>query len=248
MKTLLLVLITLSTSFGTLSMNQRIETSIAESYIFNKYLQNEKIKINVFDGGKVVLLGVVSEGVYKSLAEETLIAIAGVKTVENKIEVMGEQPKELTDMWIRLRVKSMLTFHKSVEGSTINVTILDGVITLSGKATSMTQRNIITEYALDIEGVKDVKNLLTIPTNYVTKIDTSTISVDDASIAALVTLTFKIHKSTQYLNVKVEVFNGIVELTGTVNYEAQKERLTALANDIYGARVVNNNMVVEINT
>ena len=38
----------------------------------------------------------------------------------------------------------------------------DGILTLRGEATSEAQKDLTTEYAKDVEGVKDVKNEMTV--------------------------------------------------------------------------------------
>jgi osmotically-inducible protein OsmY len=231
--------------FSGTALNKRIETSVAESYVFNKYLQNDSVKIDVLDSGEVVLQGTVSGLLEKQLAEEAVNATPGVKRVINKIEITGAKPEEFSDMWIRSRVESMLMLHKGVNVAATNITINDGFITISGSASSMTEKNLTTEYALDVEGVKGVNNLMSVPANYVYQADTVIENVDDASIAALVKTSFLLHKSTVNLQIKVEVYNGVVVLSGNVNRDAEKERLTALASDIRGVRQVNNEVVVD---
>ena len=55
-------------------------------------------------------------------------------------------------------MKTTLLFHRSVSGLKTEVNAKDGIVTLQGEATSEAQKQLTTEYAKDVEGVKDVKN------------------------------------------------------------------------------------------
>jgi len=50
----------------------------------------------------------------------------------------------------------------SVSATGTEVLAKDGTITLRGKADSAAQKDLTTEYAKDVEGVKDVKNEMTV--------------------------------------------------------------------------------------
>ena len=55
----------------------------------------------------------------------------------------------------------MLLFHQNVSAMT-EVSTKDGIVTLQGEATSQAQKDLTTEYAKDVEGVKNVKNEMTV--------------------------------------------------------------------------------------
>ena len=63
-------------------MDNRIESSAKNSYVFKTYLQADDIKVQSEDG-TVTLTGTVSEESHKSLAEETVADLPGVKSVDN---------------------------------------------------------------------------------------------------------------------------------------------------------------------
>jgi osmotically-inducible protein OsmY len=77
-------------------MDSRIESSAKKSYVFKTYLKNDDIKIESRDG-VVSLTGTVSEESHKSLAQETVADLPGVKSVDNRLEVKGERPAENSD-------------------------------------------------------------------------------------------------------------------------------------------------------
>src|ERR1043165_7211291 len=112
--------------------DSRIETAAAKSHVFKTYLKDDSIKTSSKDG-IVTLTGTVSEASHKSLAENTVEGLPGVKSVNNQLVVSGEQPAEHSDTWINAKVKTALLFHRNVSATT-SVYVKDGVVTLQGEA------------------------------------------------------------------------------------------------------------------
>ena len=94
-------------------VDDRIESSAKKSYVFKTYLKGDDIKIQSKDG-VVTLTGTVSEESHKSLAQETVASLPGVKRVDNKLDVKGERPAENSDLWLKAKVKTVLLFHRNV--------------------------------------------------------------------------------------------------------------------------------------
>jgi len=232
--------------------DDRIESSAKQSYVFKTYLKDDDIQIKSTDG-VVELTGIVSGESHKSLARETVASLPGVKSVDNKLEIKGEVPAEHTDEWLVAKVKTTLLFHPSVSAAETEVLAKDGTVTLRGKASSMAQKNLVTEYAKDVEGVKKVKNEMTVLTaskkpgkkSVGEKVDAVTESIDDASITALVKTTLLFHRSTSALNTTVETKNGVVELGGKARNAAEKNLAAKLAIDVYGVKSVVNTMIIQ---
>ena len=103
------------------NMDDRIESSAKKSYVFKTYLKGDDIKIQSKDG-VVTLTGTVAEESHKSLAQETVASLPGVKSVDNRLEVKGERPAEKSDAWLIMKVKTTLLFHHSVSGLKTEVT------------------------------------------------------------------------------------------------------------------------------
>ena len=224
------------------SKDSRIESSAKKSHVFMTYLKADDITIQSKDGA-VTLTGTVSEESHKSLAQETVAGLPGVKSVENRLEVKGTSPAMNTDAWITAKVKTMLLFHRSVSAMT-EVNTTDGIVTLQGKATSQAQKDLTTEYAKDVEGVKDVKNEMTIAKTS-KKAQTAVGKIDDASITALVKMTLLYHRSTSALNTSVTTKNGVVTLSGKASNAAEKDLATKFANDVNGVKGVKNRMTIK---
>ena len=221
-----------------------IESSAKRTYVFRTYLKGDDIKIQSREGA-VTLTGIVSENFHKSLAQETVAGLSGVKSVDNRLVVKGAAPTANSDAWLRDKVKVALLFHRSVSAGTIEVDVKDGTVTLRGAAASQAQKVLTTEYARDVEGIKDVKNEMTVSDTSKRSPRTVGEKIDDASITAQVNMTLLNHRSTGVLNTTVKTRRGVVTVGGKAGNAAEKELVTKLVTDINGVKSVRNRMSVE---
>ncbi|MBU4460172.1 MAG: BON domain-containing protein, partial [Verrucomicrobia bacterium] len=126
------------------------------------------------------------------------------------------------------------------------VEVKDGVVTLKGQVANLAQKELTTEYAKNIENVKEVKNEMTLAATP-TKVErTEGEKIDDASVTAQVKTALFTHHSTSSIKTKVETRNGRVTLTGVAKNAAEKSLVTKLVSDIPGVTDVNNEMTVEV--
>ena len=237
------VLLAFSVLVNASQMDDRIESTARKSYVFKTFLQGDDINIASRDG-VVTLTGIVADNFNKSLAEETVADLPGVKSVDNRLEIKGEPPSANSDAWIRDKVKVTLMFHRSVSASTTEVAVKDGIVTLRGDATSQAQKELTTEYAKDVEGVKDVNNEMVVSKSSKNK-PTVGEKIDDASITAQVKMTLLFHRSTSAVNTKVETKDGVVTMYGKASNAAEKDLVTKLANDVNGVKGIKNRMTIE---
>ncbi len=224
-------------------MDDRIESSAKKSYVFKTYLKDDDINIQSMDG-VVTLTGTVSEEYHKSLAQETMTGLPGVKSVDNRLEIKGAPPTANSDAWLRDKVKVTLLFHRSVSADTTEVDVKDGIVTLRGDAASQAQKELTTEYAKDVEGVKDVNNEMVVSKTS-KKVRTVGEKIDDASITAQVKLTLLYHRSTSAINTSVTTKKGVVTLGGKASNAAELNLAAKLANDVNGVKGVKNRMTIE---
>jgi hyperosmotically inducible protein len=236
-------LLAISVPVHASTMDDRIESTARDSYVFKTYLKGDDIKIQSRDG-VVTLTGIVSEEYHKSLAQETVAGLPGVETVDNRLEVKGAPPTANSDEWLRDKVKVALLFHRSVSGFITEVNVKDGIVTVQGEATSQAQKDLTTEYAKDVEGVKGVNNEMTV-TETSKKTRTVGETIDDASITAQVKITLLYHRSTSALNTSVTTKKGVVTLGGKASNAAELNLATKLANDVNGVKGVKNLMTIE---
>jgi len=241
----------ISTTVFASQMDDRIESSAKQTYVFRTYLKNDDIKVQS-KAGDVVLTGTVKEESHKALARDTVASMPGVKSVDSQLALKGEESPAGSDSWLITKVKFTLLFHKNVNATGTKVFAKNGVVTLRGKATSIAQKDLTTEFVSDIEGVKSVRNKMSVPLVGQLKdvnpkgkrTDAVVESVDDASITALVKATLLDHRSTSALNATVETKDGVVSLGGTAKNAAEKDLAEKLVEDVHGVVNVVNNITV----
>ena len=221
-----------------------IVSSFKNTYVYKTYLKDDSVKAAAKDG-VVTLTGTVSEESHKTLAQETAASLPGVTRVDNQLATKAEVAAENADTWIGRKVKLALLFHRKVSVAKTTVEVKDGVVTLKGEASSLAQKELTAEYAKDIEGVKDVKNEMTVAATPEPAERTPGEKLDDASITAQVKMALLTHRSTSAIKTKVETRNGEVTLTGIAKNATEKSLVTKLVTDIQGVTSVKNEMTVE---
>jgi hyperosmotically inducible periplasmic protein len=125
-----------------------------------------KTKVTVQDG-VVTLTGTADNQAQKELTELYAKEIDWVKSVKNEIvvvvapvrETMGER---IDDASITTQVKLALLDHKATHTLKIKVITSDGVISITGEASSDAEKSLVTKLAEGIRGVKSVNNHMTV--------------------------------------------------------------------------------------
>jgi len=72
---------------------------------------------------------------------------------------MGEK---IDDASITTQVKFALLGHKSTSAVKTKVTTVEGVIVISGEASSDAEKALVTKLAQDVRGMKAVNNMMTV--------------------------------------------------------------------------------------
>jgi osmotically-inducible protein OsmY len=132
-----------------------------------------------------------------------------------------------------------------VSAGNTEVDVKDGIVTLRGNATSQLQKDLTTEYTKDVDGVKDVRNDMTVSKTSKKTPRTAGTKIDDVSITAQVKMALLLHRSTSALHTSVVTKYGVVTLRGKAGNAAEKNMVTKLVNDVNGVKSVKNRMTIE---
>lgn len=222
-------------------VDRKIESAAKASYNYRTVLEDH-VKVKSRDG-VVTLTGTVPDPDHRTLAEDTVRNLPGVTGVDNQIRVVPPAP-EHSDGWIATRIRTKLLLKSNVSAANTTVEVKDGIVTLTGKADNLAQKELTTVYVREIEGVKSVNNLLEVP---LPPGDTRTFGdrMDDASITAQVKYALFTHKSTSALKTRVSTKDGMVAIEGEAASSAERDLVTRLAEGVDGVKVVSNNMTVK---
>ncbi|MCW0183291.1 BON domain-containing protein [Zavarzinia sp.] len=114
--------------------------------------------------GRVLLVGTVASSADKEEAGNIARACEGVKEVDNQIQLAddGGVGGYAGDSWITTKVKSNLVTDFSLNGFSIGVETVNGIVYLSGVVRSDAQRDKAVEIARSISGVQKVVSAIQI--------------------------------------------------------------------------------------
>ena len=221
--------------------DNKIEDAAKASYNFRTVLEDH-VNVKAKDG-VVTLTGTVQDKDDRDLAADTVENLPGVVSVDNQIKL---EPKyaEHSDAWMAFKIRSRLLVKGNVSATSTKVSVTDGVVTLSGPADNLAQKELTAAYAKDIDGVKSVTNDITVLDKPTTS-ETVGETIDDASITSQVKYALLSHKSTSALKTKVTTTNGVVRVTGDASSDAEKSLVAKLAADVRGTKSVTNDMTVK---
>ena len=224
--------------------DERIEAAAKSSYVFKTHLKDDDIRTTALYG-VVTLTGSVSDESHKTLAQETVAVLPGVRRVDNQLRINAASV-EHSDTWLYLRIKNTLAFHRSVSAIATKVDVKNGIVTLKGEAANDAQKELTTQYAQDVDGVKAVHNQMTLAAVSSSQSTPLTEMIDDASITAQVRVALLMHSSTSAFKTTVSTTDGIVTVGGKAKNTAEIALVTKLVSDINGVKSVVNTMTIEI--
>lgn len=161
-----------SVSSSDLWIKDKVKTTL----LFHRSVSAVDTEVGVHDGA-VTLSGVASSGAERELAAEYARDVDGVKSVDNQMTVSGVPAttvstaregsrrttgEKIDDSSITTQVKMALLFHKSTSAIHTKVHTRFGEVTVSGSAHNAAEIRLVTKLAEDIDGVKGVRNEMTI--------------------------------------------------------------------------------------
>lgn len=143
----------------------------------------------------------------------------------------------MTDRQLQQHVQNALDWDPSVEAINVGVTVADGVITLRGDVSSYREKQNAERVALHVFGVKAVANDLDVRLQGE---DERT----DSELAQACVSALKMSTAFPRNRVSVAVSDGWVTLTGTVEWQFQKEAAARAVRDLAGVRAVTNSVAM----
>jgi osmotically-inducible protein OsmY len=169
--------------------------------------------------------------------------LPGVLSVDNEITITSTYP-EHSDAWMAFKIRGLLLVRSNVSATSTTVAVNDGAVTLGGTADNSAQKELTEVYAKEVNGVKSVTNDIVVNDKPSTS-EAVRESIDDASITSQVKYALLSHAATSALKTKVITNDGVVDISGEADSDAEKSLVTKLAEDVRGTRSVTNDMTVK---
>ena len=229
----------------------RQESQIWTTYALSPYLRANDLKVSVHEG-KATLTGNVAEDVNKDLARQIALGVDGIKSVDNKIEVVPNYKapaqsadrsygEKIDDASITSEVKSKLLWSRYADGLTANVDTTRGKVKLSGTADSQEAKVAAGKLAANTRGVDSVNNQLVVETAKPGVAKNATNDVADGWITTKVKSTYMYSTNVNGSDIAVSTKSGIVTLTGKMDSGTERALAIELAQNVRGVKSVNSN-------
>jgi osmotically-inducible protein OsmY len=150
------------------------------------------------------------------------------------------------DAVLTARVETLFLLNEHLNPFNINTTTKDSVVTLTGSVADDIQKDLATDLAQSVDGVKEVVNNITVVGTVVSERPKKTWRerINDKSLAATVRSNLLYNKELKGLKIGVGVEGSTVTLFGVVNTFYEKDRIEQIVMDTRGVDAVVNNLTV----
>ena len=139
------------------------------------------------------------------------------------------------DAWITTKTKLALLTTAGVPSTEINVDTVNGMVTLYGKVSTEAEKNMASEEAKKIDGVKNVRDLLQVVPDSRKEV----MNANDKEIKSAAERALKADKSLQKSAISVaSVDNGVLLLSGHARSLHDHLRAVEVAHETAGVRTV----------
>ena len=188
----------------------------------------------------VMLTSAVATGSAYAENATTDKAQSGVESAGQKVDSsMNKVGNFMDDSTITAKVKSALVDHDSIKSTDISVKTDQKVVTLSGFVESQAQAEEAVKVAKGVEGVTSVSDKLHVRDSKETSVKGY---AGDTAITSEVKAKLLADDIVPSRKVKVETTDGVVQLSGTVESQAQSDRAESIAKAIDGVKSVKNDL------
>lgn len=201
-------------------VKEAIKETIKDQLNWDDRVMARDINIDVVDG-TVKLTGEVPNYSSRIAAEEDALSVHGVARVENNLIV--KHPKSFTtpsDQEIKSAIEHNLKFDHRIDQENVSIIVDNGIVTINGEVDAFWKKDAIEKYAYRVTGVVDVRDDLTVNLKN---------EYSDEEIAAEIDRAFRRSGFINADDVKVEVSNGEVTLSGRVPSYVARVRANELA-------------------
>ena len=165
---------------------------------------------------------------------------SGVESAGQKVDSsMNKVGNFMDDSTITAKVKAALVDHDSIKSTDISVKTDQKVVTLSGFVESQAQAEEAVKVAKGVEGVTSVSDKLHVRDSKDTSVKGY---AGDTAITSEVKAKLLADDIVPSRKVKVETTDGVVQLSGSVDSQAQSDRAESIAKAIDGVKSVKNDL------
>jgi hyperosmotically inducible protein len=157
---------------------------------------------------------------------------------------VSSDERTMGDIWndpaITAKVKMALVKESMIQGRKIDVDTVEGVVTLSGVVRTKGEADYAVKIASTVSGVIKVTDNLQVGSRSAGQV------LDDNVLSNKITAKFIGEAGIRSLNIDVDVYRGVVTLTGVVGSQTEKEKAIGIAQNTSGTMRIVDNMKVKL--
>lgn len=169
-------------------------------------------------------------------SKTAILLIAAITTTWHLTPLRAATAKmEFNDSAIKSAVKSELHFEMPVFPNFLDVSVSQGIVTLSGSVDNMLAKRRPVKIAASVRGVLGVIDLITVKPE----------PRADENIRKDIQTALLDYPATESYMVSVSVNDGVARLTGTVTSEAESRLVQEIAEGVRGVKDVRNNLILQ---
>ena len=209
------------------------EEAVQKRLALDSRLEGARLSVK-FEGGIATLTGEVDSLGQKTIAQEDLYEVRGVRKVVNNISV---RPPQVSDREIARSILDAIPSHCLVETENIEVDVENGDVMLTGRSKRLHHKDVIMSITTFTRGVRSVDNRIHVmPELGEGKKTDIRLRKNVEGVIGALPINIEI--------VNIEVQNGEVKLSGQANSYKELRELEKAVRNIAGVVKVDNNINV----
>jgi osmotically-inducible protein OsmY len=154
------------------------------------------------------------------------------------INAIALEPKIPTDKEISIAVEQEMLFNKTTSSHLIDVTTIDGIVTLKGSVNNMLEMDKAVQIARTVKGVRGVIN----------QIDVLIPPMQNDELEKDVTQALLRDPATEIYEISADADNGLITLNGMVDSWQEKRLVEYVVKGVKGVKGIKNLIAVDIKT
>jgi hyperosmotically inducible protein len=230
-----------------------ITTKIQAQYFADNDVKARYVNVSTRDG-VVTLKGRVDSDNAREQALQIAKNTDGVRTVQDHLMVgpatTATGSEQIDAAWITTKIQARYFSEPDVNGRDLDVSTVNGVVTLSGQLDTEQQKALALSIARTTDGVTRVEDRIVVqPTGVATSGTASAPTrpvpmVDDARVASTIQSRYFMDDMVKGRRIQVDARQGVVTLRGEVGNEAERAQALLLARTAEGVNRVEDNLTV----
>lgn len=173
--------------------------------------------------------------------------IVALTAFASSIALAGDDENSaLQDAWLDGKLATVVVLNKHLNPLKIETDVVDGVAIVTGKVDSEIQKELMTELAYGVDGIKDVENRLVVADSESVEDKAEKLSANllDTSISTAITTKLLLNSEIDSSEIDVVTSDQEVTLKGEVPSDIQSDLAEQIAMNTFDVRDVTNNLIV----